>query len=228
MRIITTEAPATEPVSKADVKKHLRPCHHRRRCDGLHDRRRPAGSAHCQPPGSSPEQETGRALITQTKTLYLDEWPDGNEIRIPYPPLQTATVTYRLEDDDDYDNTLSTVGHRHCFRTGPADPATWMKPGRQRRFTLTNRSRSNLTADMAMRPPMCRKGSNRQSCSESPDLYENQGRCRQTCGRHGMRKKLVALETLKKNCGSRSRRPARRLAKRAEKGTDQNTDSRAE
>ncbi|MDD3952213.1 MAG: hypothetical protein PHW59_13945, partial [Desulfobacterales bacterium] len=55
------------------------------------------------------EQETGRALITQTKTLYLDEWPDGNEIRIPYPPLQTATVTYRLEDDDDYDNTLSTV-----------------------------------------------------------------------------------------------------------------------
>ena len=108
MRIITTEAPATEPVSKADVKKHLRLATTDAEAtaytteDALLDRLIATARI-------ITEQETGRALITQTKTLYLDEWPGGNEIRIPYPPLQTATVTYRLEDDTGYDNTLSTV-----------------------------------------------------------------------------------------------------------------------
>ena len=108
MRIITTEAPATEPVSKADVKKHLRLATTDADAtaytteDALLDRLIATARI-------ITEQETGRALITQTKTLYLDGWPGGNEIRIPYPPLQSATVTYRLEDDDDYDNTLSTV-----------------------------------------------------------------------------------------------------------------------
>lgn len=55
------------------------------------------------------EQEIGRKLITQTMIYYLDRWPDRREIRIPYPPLQSATVAYRLEGDDDYGNTLSTV-----------------------------------------------------------------------------------------------------------------------
>jgi len=55
------------------------------------------------------EQETGRKFITQTMTYYLNRWPDGRYIKIPYPPLQSATVTYRLEGDDDYDNTLTTA-----------------------------------------------------------------------------------------------------------------------
>lgn len=55
------------------------------------------------------EQETGRRFITQTLTMYLDSWPSENFIKIPYPPLQSATVTYRLESDGDYDNTLSVV-----------------------------------------------------------------------------------------------------------------------
>ena len=55
------------------------------------------------------EQETGRRFITQTLTMYLNGWPAERFIRIPYPPLQSATVTYRLTDDDDYDETLSTV-----------------------------------------------------------------------------------------------------------------------
>lgn len=33
------------------------------------------------------EQITGRALLDQTWNMYLDEWPDGDEIKIPYPPL---------------------------------------------------------------------------------------------------------------------------------------------
>ena len=55
------------------------------------------------------EQETGRRFITQTLTYYLKQWPDERFIKIPYPPLQSAIVTYRLTDDDDYDETLSTV-----------------------------------------------------------------------------------------------------------------------
>jgi uncharacterized phiE125 gp8 family phage protein len=108
MRITTTEAPTAEPVSKAEVKKHLRLATTDADAtaytteDALLERLIATARI-------ITEQETGRALITQTKTLYLDEWPGGNEIRIPYPPLQSATVTYRLEDDDDYDNTLSTV-----------------------------------------------------------------------------------------------------------------------
>jgi len=55
------------------------------------------------------EQETGRKFITQTLTYYLKQWPTERFIRIPYPPLQSATITYRLEGDDDYDNTLTTA-----------------------------------------------------------------------------------------------------------------------
>ena len=55
------------------------------------------------------EQETGRRFITQTMTYYLKQWPAERFIRIPYPPLQSATVTYRLEGDTTYANTLSTA-----------------------------------------------------------------------------------------------------------------------
>lgn len=44
------------------------------------------------------EWETGRALITQTRTLYLDEFPNTDYIKVPYPPLQSATMTYKDED----------------------------------------------------------------------------------------------------------------------------------
>ena len=50
-----------------------------------------------------------RALITQTWELVLDDWPDGYEIELPMPPLQTVTsVKYTDLDgvehtfDDDY------------------------------------------------------------------------------------------------------------------------------
>jgi len=52
------------------------------------------------------EQETGRRLITQTWEYYLDEWPDG-DIIIPYPPLQSATIAYKLEDDSTYANSFT-------------------------------------------------------------------------------------------------------------------------
>ena len=108
MRLTLTTAPKIEPISLTEVKKHLRLATTDAEAaaytseDNLLNRLITVARTQA-------EQETGRALITQTKTLYLDEWPGGKEIRLPYPPLQSATVTYRLEDDDDYDETLSTV-----------------------------------------------------------------------------------------------------------------------
>jgi len=108
MRITTKTAPNIEPVTKAEVKMHLRLATTDAEAaaytteDDLLDRLITTARI-------MTEQQTGRKLITQTLEYYLDEWPDGDEIKLPYPPLQSATVTYRLEDDDDYDNTLSTI-----------------------------------------------------------------------------------------------------------------------
>ncbi|MCK9437463.1 MAG: head-tail connector protein [Synergistaceae bacterium] len=108
MRITTTTAPESEPVTLTEVKKHLRLATTDAEAaaytseDDLLNRLITVARTQA-------EQETGRAFITQTKTYYLDAWPDETFIKIPYPTLQSATVTYRLEDDDDYDETLSTV-----------------------------------------------------------------------------------------------------------------------
>jgi len=37
------------------------------------------------------EKRLGRALITQTWDLYMDEWPEGDTIEIPFSPLQSIT-----------------------------------------------------------------------------------------------------------------------------------------
>ncbi|MCK9341127.1 MAG: phage head-tail connector protein, partial [Synergistaceae bacterium] len=108
MRITTTTAPTVEPVTLTEVKKHLRLATTDAEAaaytseDDLLNRLITVARTQA-------EQETGRAFITQTKTYYLDAWPDEDFIRLPYPTLQSAAVTYRLEDDDDYDETLSTV-----------------------------------------------------------------------------------------------------------------------
>lgn len=48
-----------------------------------------------------------RALITQTWEYVLDDWPDEDVIKIPYPPLQSiVSITYT--DEDGNDHTLST------------------------------------------------------------------------------------------------------------------------
>lgn len=46
------------------------------------------------------EKLSRRALVTQTWRLSLDEWPDGDEIDIPKPPLQSvSSITYTDSDD---------------------------------------------------------------------------------------------------------------------------------
>ena len=54
------------------------------------------------------EEETWRPLITQTWEGYLDAWPSGRSLMIPKPPLQSVTIKYKNQTDDDYDNTFTS------------------------------------------------------------------------------------------------------------------------
>jgi len=46
-----------------------------------------------------------RAFITQTLELTLDGWPEGSEIRLPRPPLQSVTAVRYITED----GTLKTL-----------------------------------------------------------------------------------------------------------------------
>lgn len=52
------------------------------------------------------EGKTGRALATQTLEAYPDGWPCGNEIELPYPPLQSVT-SVKYKDSAGAETTLS-------------------------------------------------------------------------------------------------------------------------
>jgi len=54
------------------------------------------------------EDVTGRKLVTQTWTVYFADWPDGDEFRLPHPPLQSVTHVKYYETDDTA-NTLSAT-----------------------------------------------------------------------------------------------------------------------
>ena len=43
------------------------------------------------------ENQTWRALITQTWNYYLDDWPSERYIIVPKPPLQSAKVYYTVD-----------------------------------------------------------------------------------------------------------------------------------
>lgn len=106
--LVINTAATNEPVSLVETKRHLRLAVTAMDAAEYNDEdsllERLISAARYQA-----EQETGRAFITQTWDLYLDAWPTGNSIEIPLPPLVSATVTYRLEDDAGYDNTFTDV-----------------------------------------------------------------------------------------------------------------------
>ena len=113
MRTTIKTAPAVEPVSKDDVKDHLR-------ITGTDDD--DELDVLLETARQLAESITRRAFITQTWYLYLDEWP-ADEIEIPFAPLQSVTaVTYtKAGDASQYGNTWSS---------GEYDVDTDSEPGR--------------------------------------------------------------------------------------------------
>lgn len=75
-------APSEEPVSLEEVKAHLRIEHADEDVllTGLINAAR-----------TLVENQCWRALVTQTRELYLSNWPAGAAIELPYPPLQSIT-----------------------------------------------------------------------------------------------------------------------------------------
>jgi uncharacterized phiE125 gp8 family phage protein len=97
LRLIT--APATEPLSVAEAKKHLNVTHSDD--DEYISSLITAARMHID----GKDGILGRALVTQTWELVLDTFPD--DILIPLPPLQSvAFVTY--VDGDGVEQTLAT------------------------------------------------------------------------------------------------------------------------
>lgn len=99
MALVISTAPATEPISTATAKSHLRV--DISDDDTLID-------ALVKSARGMAETITRRALITQTWDYILDEWPAGDEIEIPLPPLQSIThIKYKDENGDESTMTAS-------------------------------------------------------------------------------------------------------------------------
>ena len=108
MKTNLNTAPTTEPVTLEEAKRHLRLAVSAAQASGYSEEdewfERSIVAAR-----RMVEQELGRVLITQTWDVYYDMWPSNRFIELPYPPLVSAAVTYRLKDDTGYDNTFTDI-----------------------------------------------------------------------------------------------------------------------
>ena len=96
MLVIVTP-PAAEPVSLAEAKLYLR-------VDSETEDTLISGMIIAA--RTYAERVLRRALITQTLELTLDDWPAGNTITLPMPPLQSVT-SLKYTDDDAVEHTLA-------------------------------------------------------------------------------------------------------------------------
>lgn len=56
------------------------------------------------------ERVDWRAYMTQTLEVWLDEWPSGNVLTIPRPPLQSVTYI-KYYDEDSVEATFSSAAY---------------------------------------------------------------------------------------------------------------------
>jgi uncharacterized phiE125 gp8 family phage protein len=96
IRVITP--PSVEPITLVEAKAHLRVDH--TDDDTLIQGLIAASRTSC-------ENWTGRAFITQTLELVIDDFP-SDEILIPKPPLQSVT-SIKYDDADGVEQTLGTL-----------------------------------------------------------------------------------------------------------------------
>jgi uncharacterized phiE125 gp8 family phage protein len=91
MSLLLITPPAIEPVSLDDAKAHLKV--------DITDDDALIGNLIAAARARA-EWHTGRALVTQSWKLWLDQWPCNGIIEIPLPPLQSvvSVTAYALDD----------------------------------------------------------------------------------------------------------------------------------
>jgi uncharacterized phiE125 gp8 family phage protein len=131
MSLKITSQPASEPVTLAEVKLHLRLESDYTTEDDALDRYIQAAREYC-------EGFQRRAYISTTYEMYLDSFPAGDAIKIPVNPLISVTsVNYYDTDDteatmssDDYLVETDNYESQISLKYGKNWPSTTLRPHR--------------------------------------------------------------------------------------------------
>ena len=125
MPSIQTSPPATEPVSLAEAKAHLRVTHND---DDAYI------AALIKTARQSIEAQTGLGLISQGWSVFLDDWPEHGVIELPLAPVLDIADIKVYGDDD----TFAIIDPAHYYEDKVSRPAriilrgsrSWAAPGR--------------------------------------------------------------------------------------------------
>ena len=110
MSLTLVTPPAAEPVTLSEAKAHLKV--DTAADDALITSLIVAARARA-------EWHTGRALVTQSWTLWLDAWPQSGLVEIPLPPLQSVTQV-RVYAPDDTPSVLDASSYQLDASSAPA------------------------------------------------------------------------------------------------------------
>jgi uncharacterized phiE125 gp8 family phage protein len=126
MPSILTAPPAIEPVTLAEAKAHLRVTHND---DDAYI------NTLIKSARTSLEARLGLGFITQAWSVFLDDWPEALEVRLPLGPILDV-VDIKIWSDADVSAIIDPAHYyedrasrppRIVLRTG----RSWVKPGRQ-------------------------------------------------------------------------------------------------
>ena len=102
MKLEIVTPPALEPITASVAKRHLR----LETDDSLYQYETDYIANLITMSREQAEFHTRRAFITQTWKLYLNEWPSGNSISLPLPPLISVTHV-KYTDTDSVQSTFT-------------------------------------------------------------------------------------------------------------------------
>jgi uncharacterized phiE125 gp8 family phage protein len=125
MPSIQTTPPATEPVSLAEARAHLRVPHND---DDAYI------STLIKTARQSIEAQTGLGLVSQGWSVFLDDWPEQGAIELPLAPVLDV-IDIKVHGDDD---SFAIIDPAHYYSDNISRPAriilrgsrNWAAPGR--------------------------------------------------------------------------------------------------